>query len=1656
MLAPEEAQKQLETFAVNEITQWQLNTIKPLPADSVLTSLRKLSTRLLQQDNEPAASLREIAYALIGYDQNGNPPAKGRRFNWGQTAEDAERYSKNVAALDALEAEDRLRVFEVFFPKMVPEIEQLWNFIPGLPYQDHYARKAFRAPHNPELFLSSKGNFLSQLITDISKYHQDVVWLAQYAPYIGHGYSANRLGNLFAAVIDAGGKTGDQVFDTLIASARGDHETGAMGRHVTRALLTGSRPDGWEFVEKMLLAAQREEGLRQVILEAVDEAHPQAFRRMLRLILNHDLARFSAVTRAMNVWFGFLWDSESVRTVNQTLERALTYLEKDDARKEAFASGDGESVYLGLWSIALEDAFKAISVATNLLGDSNVERRFAAVHLLVNLSLEEANRALIPMLRDPDLRVVARALVGAGHSQSENGLFEEFEALIPRLPKDKVLDPIIWPWQIGQIKQDQVAGQLVNLLGERSPKRLIPYVPIMNHYGKRTTAHKLAEVGLKDVQVRDVLFKLVGERDSYLRGEVLKLIEGQSIEPSEADNLERLLTRKADDLRRGVLSLLIKQPDEAVLASADRLTASRKTEQRLAGLELMQMLHQGNRATSTCQTRARQYQQAHPEISEGEKILIDAMLGEKQETYTLDNALGLMNPAARSQPTPPRKRDVVLASRAATASLLSLDALIHEHRSTSFVTKTWQGEHQEVLLGNATWAFPQTDGKVQVEEDVARMPLKEIWEQWVETRSGDMLDDDGLELVRALMQLHKYEAEEVLRWLEELDTEDKTQLKLNYRPILVRLLYWLIRLYPAPNTADFLLDCMETVWSRLSEAELRATKNQWGHFQDWRTNSPAAACLSVVRTYRELSASDWQDQQSVRLWGLLRWMDEPLKGVERCRPLLDEVLKAHRLGKATEADLYDQLLGPREISAYGWGQFNDLQQLSGKRSLPVLDEYPALKDVLNRCRQRLLEVELKRGEMPTAATAPASRLRSVYGTKWFVRILGAFNRKDSFARGYIGSGTSRSDSFSHLLRVSFPAETDTAEAFAQRIKAARIPEKLLVEAAVYAPQWAAFAESTLGWESFTSAVWWIYAHTKDNGWRVDAEIREGWTAEVSQHTPLSASDLLEGGVDVAWFWRVYNTLGTERWEKVYEAAKYSSSGIGHNRARLFADAMLGRLDLVELVKRIKDKRHQDSVRGLGLLPLPESGRDDVILERYRIMQDFLQGSRKFGAQRRESEKLAVQIGMENLARTAGYPDPVRLQWAMEAREVADLRNGPISVTRDDVTLTLSIDVLGKPQLDITKAGKRLKAIPAKLKKAPEFAELRERKALIEKQHSRMRFSLESAMCRLDDFTGKELVSLLEHPVLSPMLEQLVFVGEGMMGYPVEGGQALQRHDGSTIPVQATSRLRLVHPYDLFQSGEWHDWQRECFLAERIQPFKQVFRELYLLTEAEKREETLSRRYAGHQVQPRQAVALLGQRGWIAHYDEGVQKTFHRENLSVHLGVLGGYFTPAEVEGITLEGVFFTEPGKWTLLPLVNVPPIIFSEVMRDLDLVVSVAHRGRIDPESTASTVEMRSALLRETCTLLKIGNVNLQSNHALIEGKLDSYSVHLGSAVVHRQPGGALCIVPVHAQHRGRIFLPFADDDPKTAEVISKVLLLARDNEIKDPSILEQLFARG
>lgn len=211
-------------------------------------------------------------------------------------------------------------------------------------------------------------------------------------------------------------------------------------------------------------------------------------------------------------------------------------------------------------------------------------------------------------------------------------------------------------------------------------------------------------------------------------------------------------------------------------------------------------------------------------------------------------------------------------------------------------------------------------------------------------------------------------------------------------------------------------------------------------------------------------------------------------------------------------------------------------------------------------------------------------------------------------------------------------------------------------------------------------------------------------------------------------------------------------------------------------------------------------------------------------------------------------------------------------------------------------------------------------------------------------------------------------------------------------------------------------------------------------------------FSGNQIQPKKTVGVLRGRRWVADYEDGLQKIYYKEDIVACIYAMADWFSPSDVEAPTLEYVVFSNRRTGEQLKIKDIPDIIYSEVMRDVDLAVSAAHAGGVDPETSHSTIEMRQAIVACNLALFRTQNVRIEGNHAIIDGRFGQYSVHLGSGVVHQIGNAMLFILSVHSQQRGRIFLPFVDDDPKTAEIMSKILLLAKDTKIKDPKILQQI----
>ncbi|MFZ4575061.1 MAG: hypothetical protein ACOYN0_11725, partial [Phycisphaerales bacterium] len=297
----------------------------------------------------------------------------------------------------------RRAFFKGLFPRLADHLELAWQNLATATYRvESWQSTPFRAPNDAEKVASIREQWLHGVIMELEGYDPDVEWLAAWGGHLEDGgISDSAL--ILAAAIDAGDKVGERVLQILKDSASNQHDIGVMGVHIIRTLLSCNRPDAWEFIEKMLLAAQREEGLRQWILESADTAHPGAFRRMLGVIAENNLTRFAAIVRASDVWFGLRWDSMSGKHARALIERAMLLMDSKAERAAALAGPDPEVAYLALWCEATIDARAAGLAACSLLKDPSPERRWVGVHTLCTLGLREFREQLCDSLGDENL-----------------------------------------------------------------------------------------------------------------------------------------------------------------------------------------------------------------------------------------------------------------------------------------------------------------------------------------------------------------------------------------------------------------------------------------------------------------------------------------------------------------------------------------------------------------------------------------------------------------------------------------------------------------------------------------------------------------------------------------------------------------------------------------------------------------------------------------------------------------------------------------------------------------------------------------------------------------------------------------------------------------------------------------------------------------------------------------------------------------------------------------------------------------------------------------------------------------------------------------------------------------------------------------------------
>ncbi|HEY3280936.1 MAG TPA: DUF4132 domain-containing protein [Armatimonadota bacterium] len=343
---------------------------------------------------------------------------------------------------------------------------------------------------------------------------------------------------------------------------------------------------------------------------------------------------------------------------------------------------------------------------------------------------------------------------------------------------------------------------------------------------------------------------------------------------------------------------------------------------------------------------------------------------------------------------------------------------------------------------------------------------------------------------------------------------------------------------------------------------------------------------------------------------------------------------------------------------------------------------------------------------------------------------------------------------------------------------------------------------------------------------------------------------------------------------------------------------------------------------------------------------------------------------------------------------------------------------------------------------------------------------------------------LDHPLMGQIARRLVWRfhqnGETSLGSWFNGS-LVDSADRPIADLPEDGEVELWHPMDSspLSVGGWRRWLE----GHRItQPFKQAHREVYSLREEELGTKVFSNRFAGHIIKQHQLNALCGQKGWTYHL-QGGWDNLHDSIARTHLprwGLDTEFLVEAREDldaasemGIWLyvatDQVRFMRGGE--PVPLEQVPPLAFSEVMRDVDLFVSVSSVGN-DPAWIESNPPPRYHTYWEDYALGPLGEMgagrhefllnllpslaiaprcSVRAPYLVVEGDLCTYKIHLGSGHVVMEPENIRLILPSNrGAEESAWFLPF--EDHLLSQVLSQAYLLAEDARIADPAIRRQI----
>ncbi|MBN3788610.1 DUF4132 domain-containing protein [Burkholderia sp. Ac-20353] len=174
------------------------------------------------------------------------------------------------------------------------------------------------------------------------------------------------------------------------------------------------------------------------------------------------------------------------------------------------------------------------------------------------------------------------------------------------------------------------------------------------------------------------------------------------------------------------------------------------------------------------------------------------------------------------------------------------------------------------------------------------------------------------------------------------------------------------------------------------------------------------------------------------------------------------------------------------------------------------------------------------------------------------------------------------------------------------------------------------------------------------------------------------------------------------------------------------------------------------------------------------------------------------------------------------------------------------------------------------------------------------------------------------------------------------------HDAAGAPceIDAHGTVRLWHPL-LADAAERLAWQRAVVERRIRQHVRQAFREFYVPAPADQPASDTAM-FDGHVLAVRPLLGLARREGWaIRSYDDGLVREFG--DVRATFGIAARLYPGADGYGTSgAIGFERRDERRWIPVPITQLDPVVFSEIARAADLLVSVAGFALGDDASDA------------------------------------------------------------------------------------------------------------